>query len=85
MPTTLSPDDAACVAALSAAGGDVDALTAAIAKSTMLDAAPGDGRQALRGECERCSVCCVCRVGDEAKPGRPSHSLGKPNTRAGTC
>lgn len=52
MPTALSPDAAACVAALTAAGSDVDTLTAAIARSTALDATPGDGRQALRGECE---------------------------------
>jgi hypothetical protein len=50
MPAALSPDAAAAVAALTAAGSDVDALAAAIARGAALDATPGDGRQALRGE-----------------------------------
>ena len=53
MPSVLPPAAAAAVASLTAAGGDVDALAAAISKATFLDEAPGDGRQALRGEGER--------------------------------
>ncbi len=45
-----SGDAAAAVAALHAAGDDVEALTEAITAAGWLDAHPGDDRQKLRGE-----------------------------------
>jgi hypothetical protein len=47
----MASDIGGAVAALQAAGEDIDALITAVGKAKFLDEIPGDDRQKLRGEC----------------------------------
>lgn len=46
----MTPDTASTIAALQAAGDDLDALANAIIQASYLDEIPGEDRQKLRGK-----------------------------------
>jgi hypothetical protein len=55
-------DASAALAALHAAGDDLEALAEAIERASFLDATPGDDRQKLRGVWGRCCICTTRRA-----------------------
>jgi hypothetical protein len=60
----MASDIGSAVAALQAAGEDIDALITAVGKAKFLDEIPGEDRQKLRGQCTSSSqvLACNCMV-----------------------
>ncbi len=69
----MTLDTAATVAALQAAGDNVDALANAIIQASYLDDIPGEDRQKLRGECSPKCLVLGLHANVDAASTHPAH------------